>query len=624
MCLRLNIGSMVRLIYLVSALAAHAANAAPTHDERSYQIKETHIVPRKWQKIERAPSSHIIDLQIGVRQGNFEELEKRLNEVSHPDHGNYGKHLTQDDVNELIKPTEDSLKLVLDWLKENDVTPSGYSAAKDWITVSIPVSSVEKLLNTEYHTFEHDNGNRVYRTSQWSLPIHLHEHIETIQPTTSFFRAHAQSFDHIVESTEAVDSLTSTYSLSGGDDISKLCNINSVTPQCFEVLYKTKGYKAKATAKNSIGFANYLKEHPIRSDLELFLAKFRPFATAVAKTFKQLVIADGPGDGPLTPEDLEEGRSKEANLDVQAIAGINWDTPIISYSTGGSPPFNPSASTPDNTNEPYLAWVNWLLDQRSIPNVISTSYGDDEQSVPRSYAERVCKQFAAVGARGTSLLFSSGDNGVGSFAPEECISNDGKNTTKFLPSFPASCPWITAVGATKEFSPEVVAWRPEFTDSNGVHHGNWSSGSGFSNYFSSPDYQKKEVTTYIKNLKGKYDGLYNKAGRGYPDISAQGFYFAYFWNGTEGVISGTSASTPLTAGIISLVNDALIASGKPALGFLNPWLYSKGYKGLNDITIGTPYGCGTDGFSATEGWDPVTGLGTPNFPELVKLAGCEI
>jgi tripeptidyl-peptidase-1 len=83
-------------------------------------------------------------------------------------------------------------------------------------------------------------------------------------------------------------------------------------------------------------------------------------------------------------------------------------------------------------------WVNWLLSQRSFPQVISTSYGDDEQSVPQAYAERVCKQFAAVGARGTSLLFSSGDNGVGSFDPAECISNDGKNTTKFLPAFPAS------------------------------------------------------------------------------------------------------------------------------------------------------------------------------------------
>jgi tripeptidyl-peptidase-1 len=88
-----------------------------------------------------------------------------------------------------------------------------------------------------------------------------------------------------------------------------------------------------------------------------------------------------------------------------------------------------------------------------------------------------------------------------------------------------------------------------------------------------------------------------------------------------GVISGTSASSPLTAGIFSLVNDALLACGKPALGFLNPWLYKKGYKGLTDITKGFSYGCNVQGFPVTEGWDPVTGFGTPNFPKLVKLAG---
>lgn len=125
----------------------------------------------------------------------------------------------------------------------------------------------------------------------------------------------------------------------------------------------------------------------------------------------------------------------------------------------------------------------------------------------------------------------------------------------------------------------------------------------------------------MKNLKGEYDGWYNKKGRAYPDIASQGLYFAYFWNGTEGVISGTSASTPLTSGILSLVNDALAASGKRPLGFLNPWLYSIGYKGLNDITQGSAVGCGVDGFPAVKGWDPVTGLGTPDFPKLVKLAG---
>lgn len=128
------------------------------------------------------------------------------------------------------------------------------------------------------------------------------------------------------------------------------------------------------------------------------------------------------------------------------------------------------------------------------------------------------------------------------------------------------------------------------------------------------------MASYGKGLDGKYNGLYNKKGRRYSDTSAQGLYFAYFWNSTEGVISGTSASCPLTAGIISLVNDALIASERPVLGFLSPWLYLKGHGGFTDITSGSKYGCVTNDFAATKGWDPVTGLGTPIFPDLVNFA----
>ena len=209
-----------------------------------------------------------------------------------------------------------------------------YSAAKDWISVTLNVSTVESLLDTTYHTYEHDNGNQLIRTSQWSLPAHLHEHIDTIQPTTSFFRGAVQGVDHIVEDPAAVGSLAGVESVEANDH-KDVCNVTSVTPQCFEKLYKTKDYKVKAAGKNRIGFTNYLEEHPIRSDLHDFLAKFRPFAVDVAKKFKQLVIDNGPGDGPLTPDDLERGGCKEANLDVQAISGINWGTPITSYSTGG-------------------------------------------------------------------------------------------------------------------------------------------------------------------------------------------------------------------------------------------------------------------------------------------------
>ena len=81
-------------------------------------------------------------------------------------------------------------------------------------------------------------------------------------------------------------------------------------------------------------------------------------------------------------------------------------------------------------------------------------------------------------------------------------------------------------------------------------------------------------------------------------------------SGTEGVISGTSASCPLTSGIISLVNDALIVSRKPAVGFLNPCIYSKGLKGFIDAVNGSSHGCNTDGFPMAPGLDQVTRFGT--------------
>ncbi|KAH9174179.1 hypothetical protein EDB89DRAFT_1849193, partial [Lactarius sanguifluus] len=71
------------------------------------------------------------------------------------------------------------------------------------------------------------------------------------------------------------------------------------------------------------------------------------------------------------------------------------------------------------------------------------------------------------------------------------------------------------------------------------------------------------------------------------------------------------------SGIISLLNDYRLSQGKRPLGFLNPWLYDGGLNGLNDIISGSNLGCNTNGFSAIVGWDPVTGLGTPDFLRLM-------
>lgn len=81
-------------------------------------------------------------------------------------------------------------------------------------------------------------------------------------------------------------------------------------------------------------------------------------------------------------------------------------------------------------------------------------------------------------------------------------------------------------------------------------------------------------------------------------MAAQGDHDVIVWAGNVTTVGGTSASSPAFAAVISLVNDALIAAGRPALGFLNPWIYGGAYKALTDITIGSSIGCNTSGFPA--------------------------
>jgi len=182
-----------------------------------------------------------------------------------------------------------------------------------------------------------------------------------------------------------------------------------------------------------------------------------------------------------------------------------------------------------------------------------------------------------------------------------CHTNDG---VKYIPAFPATCPFVTTVGGTTHVNPEVAV--------------NFSGG-GFSNYFERPRYQDAAVSAYLDTIGSANAGLYNRSGRGYPDISAQAKNFQVVIDRVVIPLAGTSCASPTAAGVISLLNDHLISKQKPPLGFLNPLIYSKAYAGFNDITSGSNPGCNSAGFTATEGWDPVTGFGTPDFEKLKCL-----
>ncbi|KAF9534132.1 tripeptidyl peptidase A [Crepidotus variabilis] len=572
-----------------------------------YLVKEEILPPRGWVKSGRPPPDHAITLRIGLPQPNFHVLESHLYEISDPDHERYGDHLTKEEVEDLVRPHPDSLDAVNEWLYSAGFAAEeiNRSPAHDWVLLTIPVSKAEDILDTTYHIWTHTaSGDSLVRSTRYSLPSHLHGHVELVQPTTMFGRmnAHNSAIFSPFEEEDVAAPLAQTVPAGTLDAVDPSCN-TTITVSCLKQLYNATDYEASNTTKSSIGITGYLEQFANIQDLQSFYAEQRP--DALNTSFKFVSVKGG-----LNNQTLSEAGA-EANLDVQFAFGISYPVPGTFWSTAGRPPFIPDTRTVNNTNEPYQDWVDSILGQKDIPLVISTSYGDDEQTVPENYARRVCASFAQLGARGVSLLFSSGDYGVGDGnanpATQQCFTNDGKNQTKFIPVFPSTCPFVTSVGGTQNINPEVAVSR-------------FYSGGGFSNYFDTPDYQKAAVSKYISALpKGLYKGLYNQQGRGFPDVAAQGDRYRIWLAGKPGKIGGTSASSPAFAGFVALLNDARFKAKQKPLGFLNPLLYSKGVAGFTDILSGSNPGCGTPGFNVTKGWDPVTGLGTPNFGKLKEI-----
>jgi hypothetical protein len=190
------------------------------------------------------------------------------------------------------------------------------------------------------------------------------------------------------------------------------------------------------------------------------------------------------------------------------------------------------------------------------------------------------------------------------------------------PSWPASSPWVTSVGATR-FVGQKVGNEEMATDQFG-------SGGGFSNDFAQSPHAKWQSAAVAKYLATVDPTTLPPAasfpamGRATPDVSALGEGYQVFVNGEAKSVGGTSASSPAFASMVSLLNEARLNAGKPAMGFLNPFLYANA-NAFTDVTKGSNK-VGRDGstlsygFNCSVGWDPATGLGTPKFDKLLAAA----
>ncbi|KAK4235446.1 peptidase S8/S53 domain-containing protein [Achaetomium macrosporum] len=562
-------------------------------------------VPQGWELRRTASPNEAIFLRVALKQRpeRVEALDQAVLDMSTPGHPNYGIHLTRDELRSYTAPSDDAVLAVTEWLQQHGIQPR---VDHDWVSFTTTVRTANELLGTRFTWYQYlqGNGGPALRALSYSVPDHVAAHIDLVQPTTRFGHLGAQKssvFEMYPLEMEG-DAAPDTKAKFVADPLAPAECERGITPDCLRKLYNIH-YKPAASDANKVAFASYLEEYARYDDMETFQQRYVPEAEGMNFTVE--LVNGGIND------QKSDSDSSEANLDAQYLLAISHPIPLVEYSTGGRGPLVPTETqpSPPGSNEPYLEFLLHMasLPDSALPQVLSTSYGEEEQSVPHDYALKVCNMFKELGARGVSVVFASGDSGPGM----ACVRNTD-NATFFESTFPAGCPWVTAVGGTTGMSREEAV--------------SFSSG-GFSIYHATPVWQRDAVAGYLRGIGDTYAPYYNRSGRGFPDVAAQSKWFSVRDKGLWVIAGGTSASAPVVAGIVALLNAARRAQKQPPMGFLNPWLYNNS-AAFTDITLGSSFGCYGGGefgefgaaWNATEGWDPVTGLGTPLFDKLLELA----
>ena len=419
---------------------------------------------------------------------------------------------------------------------------------------------------TELQTYEHPGGSYRGRTG----PLHIPEELEPIivgvfgldnRPQA---RPHLQRYAPEAHPIAANASDAARYTSYSSLQFAQLYDFptnNNGSGQCVAIIELGGGYTD--------------------SDLQVY---FQQLGVPQPKVIS--VSVDGGQNIPAGTPDSADG---EVALDIEVVGGIAPGAKIAVY-------FAP------NTDQGFLDAVTQAThDAANNPSVISISWGAAEVYWTPQAMQAMDQAFQAAAALGINVCCASGDNG----------SSDGVGDGLAHVDFPASSPHALACGGTRLeasydslssqyiISSEVV-WNDDPTAS--------ATGGGVSDVFPLPAWQATANIPLSVNDQ--------HSGRGVPDVSGDAdpqTGYKVRVDGQNLVFGGTSAVAPLWAGLIALINQQL---GQP-VGFLNPILYQNydflaQVNALQDVTSGN-----NGSYTARQGWDACTGLGTPDGANLV-------
>ncbi|KAH6868439.1 peptidase S8/S53 domain-containing protein [Alternaria rosae] len=574
------------------------------------------------QRISRAPNDVLLAVRIELKQQNLEHGARFVQDISDPTSPNFGKHWTAEQVNKKFAPLPVTINTTLDWVHAAGIEKSRIklSAGNTRIKFSATVGEVEKLLQTEYHMFQdNQSGEHHIGADGYELPQHVSEHVNIITPTTELVGLHPVARAATV--TTNLAAYDNASALGGPDDLSDCLSLFTI--HCLRAMYNVPVASHNNTG-NELGIAAF-KDSLYYPDLPAFFKNYT--SPQVPLDVEPEFISIGGGK----PGNLSQAIARdvtETALDVQTAYSIIYPQQVRLYTTGDSEgvqtvggfnaiqdALDPShCPSPGDNRQGEGNTDDLQCGGAPVSNVISFSYVIDEAALPLSHARHQCQEWMKLALQGVSVIVGSGDTGVGSgLGKDVCMNDEGSlvwaNGAHFSPMLPGGCPYVTVVGGTRMCNRTIAGGEKAI----------YFSGGGFSNIFPRPGYQDDAVLNYLDNFAPVYgQEVYNRSGRAYPDVSANALNMPVVVLNTTRPQSGTSASAPIFASIVNLLNEERLKAGKGPVGFLNPIIY-KYPEMFNDIVEGSNPGCGTNGFPASPGWDPATGLGTPRYDKMREV-----
>lgn len=552
-----------------------------------------------------------------IKQRNIDLLRSKLDEVSYPSSPSYGKHLSKEEVASITSNKVACAAAKTFLLSVADLSIVHETEFCDYLIVDGSIDTWVQLFDASLTT-DMNNADASF-LSELKVPAVLSSHIEAILPRKSI----PLHISPQIAYTHPVEDFSEGMPLAG-----------FVFPQLLSALYGVKNNTGGAMTTQAVYAALQQTMSPI--DLSLFQRVFN---------LPQDQVKDGRGhvDDETCLNDPQS--CVEANLDTQYLTSTAQHTPTTFYYW--SLPF-----------DPFLSWIVTVANMKRSPRIWTISYGAEERFITKTYATLFDIEAMKLGLQGVTIFAASGDNGASCLEYKEDRQN---NTMTITPAgcgqtcaiFPASSPFVTAVGATQgpESGIDFDATKPVTDDdasNNGFTfaeervcmaggHTMITSGGGFSSLHTRPPFQDDLVDTYLKRA-GLEAGDQRFAGRAYPDLALLGHSYITISGLQALVVDGTSASTPVAAGLFSLINAAKLKNGGSTLGWLNPLLYSLPDDVFHDIVTGhnrcsfvTKFDAltqeyeakccaddnGASGFAAVEGYDPVTGRGSLHFDHLL-------